>query len=89
MTTASASSSQDQRAITVFEAKCAKAGKSDLFSSLFEKVSEYRPRPGAGEVVRRSMGNKLTARLALWYLKCTVTKANPPRLADVRLRKKS
>lgn len=88
MTTQSSSSSLDQAAIGTFRERCERLDRVTLFDELFEQVSEYRSRPGSAEVVRRSVGDLMTGRLAIAFLKCTIVKNNPPRLAAVRPRTK-
>ena len=88
MTTESSSSSLDQPAIGRFREGCEKMERLSVFEEIFEKVSEYRKRPAADEVVRRTTGEKLTPTLALLYLKCTIVKNSPARLAAVRPRQK-
>lgn len=88
MATASSSSSLDQPAIGRFREGCEKMERLSVFEEIFEKVSEYRKRPAADEVVRRTTGEKLTPTLALLYLKCTIVKNSPARLAAVRPRQK-
>lgn len=87
MTTISSSTSLDQAAVGAFEAQCVKAQSLRIFRSLFEKVSTFRSRPDADSVLRRT-STALTPSLAKGYLRCVLTKTNPPRLSAVRPRKK-
>jgi len=87
MTTISSSTSLDQAAVGAFEAQCVKAQSIRIFRALFEKVSTYRSRHDADGVLRRSSA-ALSPSLAKGYLRCVLTKTNPPRLSAVRPRKK-